>query len=333
VHEQQVLRQCWSLTEIDVTQMKAKNTENSFFPPIELPGIGSCADGGLKHNNPAPICRAETQFMWASRPVPGTLISLGTGKAVGRRHRRRRFWARGFAFRLYDSFMASMDAEQAWRELLGQLDGVNKRHYHRLDVTFPRQEPLLNAAAEVKWMTDLVDQTAQAQVLPALTSLLLASLFFELSSPPRWEDGRFHCIGTIRCRLRGSTLVDILSRLHPQASTYVLGAVRLNASPFDGATCDHCSRYCVPVRFCAEALDSPIALSLELNKNQLQPLGGFPLSLRWLLDRQALELAGCAINSDGLPARTECKSCDKRIHRKSALAQLNTSYRKRVRFI
>ncbi|GAA93204.1 hypothetical protein AKAW_11316 [Aspergillus luchuensis IFO 4308] len=108
------------------------------LPPIQIDGVGSCVDGGLKHNQPALICRAETPFMWASNPVPGTLISLGTGTA-GRQRRRR--WSRGFTFRcfrFYDSFLASMDAEQAWEDLLGQVDPANRRNYHRLNVTFPR---------------------------------------------------------------------------------------------------------------------------------------------------------------------------------------------------
>ncbi|KAB8067084.1 FabD/lysophospholipase-like protein [Aspergillus leporis] len=304
---------------------------NRLFPPIELPGVGACEDGGLQHNNPAAVCRAETQFMWIRRPVPETLISFGTGKSVGRR--RRRLWARGFASRLYHSFMASMDAEQAWNELLGQLDETSKRCYHRLDVTFPGEAPLMNSAAEVEWMANLVDQVASAQVPSALDSLLLSSLFFELSAAPRWEGNRFHCIGVIRCRLRGTILVDVLSRLHPRATTFILDSARLGISPFDGATCDCCLRYCVPIRFWTEGLDNCITISLELEPNKIHPLGGFPLSLRWLLTRQSLELFDGSANSSGLPARAECKSCDMRIHRKCMLTPQTRSYRKRVRFI
>ncbi|GLA67341.1 hypothetical protein AtubIFM54640_010321 [Aspergillus tubingensis] len=288
-----------------------------------------CADGGLKHNNPALICRAETPFMWESNPVPGTLISLGTGKA-GRPRRQR--WRRGFAFRLYDSFLASMDAEQAWEDLLGQVDPANRRNYHRLNVTFPDQEPLLNAAAQVEWMTELADKTAERQVPGALTSLLLASFFFELSSPPCYNDGIYQCCGAIRGRLRGKYLVQALRRLHPQASTFVLGTSRLGVSPFEDVVCCDCARYCVPVKFEVDGLDSNIMLALELHPHQLQPLGGFPLSLRHLVDRLRINMIGCP-GLPKLPARTECKSCELRIRRKARPDFENSSYRKRVRFI
>ncbi|KAH1802914.1 hypothetical protein KXX35_003157, partial [Aspergillus fumigatus] len=52
---------------------RATSAAPIFFPPIDLPGIGTCEDGGLKQNNPAPICRAEIQLMWPSRPLPATL--------------------------------------------------------------------------------------------------------------------------------------------------------------------------------------------------------------------------------------------------------------------
>jgi hypothetical protein len=276
--------------------------------------------------------------MWPSRPLPATLVSLGTGSGFHRQPesrsgQRRRSWTRGFAFRLYDSFMASMDAEQAWNELLGQLDEAHKRHYHRLNVVFPGQEPLLNAAGQVKWMTDLVDRTASIQVPPVLTSLALASLFLELPSAPRWEEGQLHCVGAIRCRLKGNVLVDLLRKFHPQASTYVIGAVKLDISPSEDAICSSCSRYCVPVRFAVEGHDSQIALALELNTNEQQLLGGFPVSLRWLLERQGFEWTNYATDWTDVPGRTECKACDLRINRKSALAQPSRRYRKRVRFI
>ncbi|THC89924.1 hypothetical protein EYZ11_010621 [Aspergillus tanneri] len=253
-----------------------------------------CEDGGLKENNPALICRSETRFMWPSRLEPGTLISLGTGSAnVGHPPglglaRRRRSKKRGFAFRVYDFFMASMDAKEAWKKFLGQLDEATKRNYHRLDVTFPSQEPRLNSAGEVRWMTSLVDKEARIQVPPALTSLLLASLFFELSSVPQWEDGFYHCIGTIRCRVRGNIFVDALTKLHPHASAFILGEETLGISPYSDAVCEMCRRYCVPVRFAVKELHSRITLSLRLDGEQAQPLGGFPLSLCWFLEQQEL---------------------------------------------
>lgn len=276
--------------------------------------------------------------MWPSQPLPATLVSLGMGSGFHRQpeshsSQRRCSWTRRFAFQLYDMFMASMDAEQAWNELLGQLDEAHKQHYHRLNVVFPGQEPLLNATGQVKWMKDLVNQTASIQVPPVLTSLVLASLFLELSSAPCWEEGQLHCVGAIRCHLKGNVLVDLLRKFHPQASTYVIGAVKLDISPSEDAIYGSCSRYCVPVRFAVEGHDSQIALALELSRDEQQLLGGFLISLRWLLERQGFKWNNYATNWIDLPGRTECKACDLRINRKSALAQPSRRYRKKVRFI
>lgn len=273
--------------------------------------------------------------MWHHGAKPAALISLGTGCSVApKSHARRRHVGRkrGFAFRLFDSFMASLDAEDAWRELLPQVPPSRRSNYHRLNVNFPGSVPLLNAAGSVKWMTDLVDQVAGITVTPALSSLLLASLFFELCATPLWQDGYYHCVGVIRCRLRGPAVVDALRRLHPQASTYVCGADTLNVSPFDKALCGECSRYCVPVRFAVKTPDSPIRLSLQVDGDNLRLLGGFPLPLRWFLERQGLTLVGQHIGPLP-PGRSNCKSCDMRIYRKTALARPHRSHQKSVRFI
>ncbi|KAI9039861.1 patatin-like phospholipase family protein [Aspergillus affinis] len=319
---------------------RGKLMASSFFPPIEIRGIGRCEDGGLKCNNPALICRSEIQSLWPSRPEPGALISLGTGSAAldrrpstTRRRDRRQRWASGFAFRLYDSFMASMDAEQAWRGLLGQVDEASRQKYHRLNVEFPDKEPLLNAAEKVQWMVTLADQEARVKTPSALTSLLLASLFLELSLAPRWEDGHYHCNGAIRCRLPGEILVKTLRKLHPDASTYIMGGDQLSISPYEDAICQSCERYCVPIRFTVKELDSPISLSLQLTRFHTQRLGGFPSTLRWFLDRQGLDTVGHTANLRNLPTRAPCKSCDVRVNRKSALIQLHRQHKKRVRFI
>ncbi|KAH8431681.1 patatin-like phospholipase family protein [Aspergillus melleus] len=312
-----------------------------FFPPIEIQGVGSCEDGGLKYNNPAPVCRSELQFMWSSRSEPGIMVSLGTGSAALDRlpatshHRdRRRRWPSGFAFRLYDSLMASMDAEQAWRGLLGQVEETARQNYRRLNVEFPGKEPSLNAVEKVQWMTNLADNKAKVEVPAVLTSLLLASLFFELSCAPRWVDGHYHCSGTIRCRLPGQTLVEALRGLHPEASasTYVMGMDRLGISPYDEAVCRRCTRYCVPIHFVVRELDSPIVLSLQLTRTHRENLGGFPLTLRWFLDQQGLDAVGHTSSLPRLPAHTGCKSCDARVQRKSAL-QPHSRHKRRVRFI
>ncbi|PYH40085.1 patatin-like phospholipase family protein [Aspergillus saccharolyticus JOP 1030-1] len=300
-----------------------------FFPPISIPGVGICEDGGLKHNNPALICRAETQLMWTTSPVPGTLVSLGTGKTAGQLRRSR---PRGFAFRLYDSFLASMDAEQAWDDLLGQLDQLDRRNYYRLNVTFPNREPLLNAVTQVEWMQRLADDSAKVHVPNVLSSLLIACLFFELSSPPQLVDGRYHCHGVIRCRLRGKQWIETFGRLHPEASAYLLGKSQLDASPFNDAICTSCARYCVPIRFILNSLDSTIVLSLDLGENQVRHFGGSPLSLRHIVQRLGLDLIGCSRLAK-FPARSECRACDLRIHRKAAPGSQRSSYKKRVRFI
>lgn len=264
-------------------------------------------------------------------------MSLGTGKSnanhltgqsFGRRYRSQK---RGFAFRLFDFWMASLDADEAWRSFVGELDEMSRQRCHRLDVVIPGPTPRLNSDGEVRRMTNLVDQVAMDQVRPALTSLLLTSLFVELSSHPHQEDGRYHCTAVIRCRVKGDVFVDIVRRLYPQASTYLLGTDTLGASPYEDAVCGNCSRYCIPVRFTVKDLDREICLSIKLDTKRVQLLGEFPRSLQWFIDQQGLNPIRRA---ECLPARTECKSCDLRIHRKkSSLAQASWRHRKRVRFI
>lgn len=67
---------------------------------------------------------------------------------------------RGFAYRLFDFWMASLDAHDAWRSFVGELEESSRQRCHRLDVVIPGQIPHLSSAGEVKWMTKLVDQVA-----------------------------------------------------------------------------------------------------------------------------------------------------------------------------
>jgi len=61
----------------------------------------------------------------------------------------------------------------------------------------------------------MVDQVAPDKVRPVLlTSLRLASLFFELLSHPRKEDGHYHYTSVVRYRVKGSIFIDVASRLH-----------------------------------------------------------------------------------------------------------------------
>ncbi|KAH8431002.1 uncharacterized protein LDX57_008663 [Aspergillus melleus] len=309
----------------------------SLFSPIQLEGIGNCEYGGSKFDNPSTLCRSETKFMWPARSEPVCFVSLGTGcpsKDVPRGGHARLNWTRVFASRLKDSFVESTDAEQAWEGLLDQTHPARKKDYHRLNVTFPGQESSSNVSAQVRRMVSLVDETAADQVPPALTSVLLASLFLELSSAPRWENGWYYCIGTIRCRIQGLIFVSTLKRLHPRASSYIQDGEVLNISPYDDAICLHCARYRVPVRLAVKSPETQISLSIQLDSLNARPIAGFPTSLRWLLERQGLDPFGCCTTSpQGLLARSECKSCDLKVYRKGSSIQKPTTYRKKVRFI
>jgi hypothetical protein len=302
----------------------------------------------VKANCPAPICRPETQYMWPWMPEPGILVSLATGSLeqaprweTARRSRKKRF-----PFRLYDALMSSMDADEAWRALMAQLDETTKQSYHRLTVHFKGQPPSLDSVSSIDQMVKLVkEQGTRNKVQRVLSELLVCSLFFEVRSFPRWDGRRYHCVGSIRCRLAGSVFVSILARLHHCKMTYFCGSSNLNLSPSEEVICEECSRYCVAVRFIVNSLDQPISLSLRLGDNERPRLGGFPHPLQWFLDQQGLGNVG-ENGWQGIPPRVPCKACDRRIDRKWDLIPRNQDlipqkrdlipiwrYRKRVRFI
>ncbi|KAL4862021.1 hypothetical protein BDV12DRAFT_179441 [Aspergillus spectabilis] len=313
---------------------RATTAVPGLFPPIDLPGIGYCEDGGLKHNSPALLCRSETQLMWPSKLEPTALVSLGTGSGPTGRGKgpiHFRVSKRGFVSRLYDSLMAA-DGNESWGRFISSLDKEKSQNYHHLDVTFSGKLPRLNSTDEVKQMVSLVDRLARVQVLPALTSLILSSFFLELSTPPRLDFQHLYCVGAIRCRLGGKAVVNILKRLYPLASSYYFNNKTLSVSPYEKAICEDCGRYCVPLRFHVTTIDSPITLTIQLESGLIRQIGCFTRPLRWFVEQQGFSVSG-NIRFDPFPARVECESCDRKIYRKKTLVGPYDNHRKRVQFI
>ncbi|KKZ66707.1 hypothetical protein EMCG_07612 [[Emmonsia] crescens] len=312
---------------------RATSAAPGFFSMIDLPGIGSCEDGGLRYPNPACLCRSETPQAWQWKPELDVLLSLGTGFGAPSRKMSagsQRFKDK-FPFRLYRFFM-SMDGEKAWQALISQLDEETRRHFLRINVLLPGGVPALDGLSEVETMIgSACEQGIGVQGRRALGLLMAASLFFELSYRPRLENGSYHCIGSIRCRISAKTVIRVFSGLYQSAAAkFVLGAVGLGVSLLDEDTCPSCGLYCLPVRFSVKTLDEPLKLAVEVGETRLRL--GRHRSARWFCRQQGLDLNFGASNH-GMPSRVYCRVCQMKIGRKRALSfPPGTAERRKVRF-
>lgn len=312
---------CTGVSDIQVLCNTMESNDCSFFPPVDLPPLGECWDGGLAHNNPAALCRQEIRYLWPWEPPLGVLVSFGTGRpartavpSATRRRRLRRTLPRRRAWnRLYRTLMNAMDGEASWAQLLQQVDEATRERLLRVNAVLPGPEPAIDAAHTMGDLDQMAwEQGIGVQGYRALWYLLSVSLFLELESVPLGNLGEHHCMGIIRCRLSGDCFLSTLDRLGMSVVDYLLDGVPLGVRVANDGVCRGCGRYVVPVRFSVRSVDQPITLSLLVRPHQALPVGGSGCSAQWFIDQQGFEAVFGTPNHGAL-SRSRCRECERRM--------------------
>lgn len=88
-----------------------------YFKAVALKNIGTFQDGGLHHNNPLSLALWEVKHLWPQCAVPDLALSIGTGVnesvfSIGPQSPVRK----RSIFRIFESFMESMDGEKSWKD-------------------------------------------------------------------------------------------------------------------------------------------------------------------------------------------------------------------------
>jgi hypothetical protein len=149
------------------------------------------------------MARWESRFIWPNRIEPDFALSLGTGTSSAPAECKS-WWKLRFTFRLYNSFMRTLDSEDAYQQFLNSLPPTSRHRYHRLNIHFPGPEPSLDDPTRIPELKARVSETIKNNTdgITALLDSMIASIFyFLLDDLPTFSKEGYTCSGYIFCRL------------------------------------------------------------------------------------------------------------------------------------
>ncbi|KAL4745858.1 patatin-like phospholipase family protein [Aspergillus foveolatus] len=285
-----------------------------FFPPVDIPGIGSFQDGGLQDNLAADIAHRLCRQIWPARKNPARLLSLGTGVAPRATDLSPHFHhvlRDGFIRRGFDAWMSSMDTEFNWSKMWGQLDDGLKPDYLRFNVPLPDGSGAIDGVELMEEYRNLVlsHPGAARMAREAATALLAAQFYFVLDSLPEDAVSPFWCRGIIRCRGHANSIVDQLQHLHPDGLFLTTDTERIGSLADGKQICSICGRYRHQVSFIAAHSGVEVNIYLKDQAKKRWRISGFPDSLASFGAKQHLH-SPFGRSDYGSPNAAFCAHCD-----------------------
>ncbi|KAL4888218.1 patatin-like phospholipase [Aspergillus ambiguus] len=275
----------------------------AFFTPVDIQGIGSFQDGGLRNNLAADIALRLSRRIWPSRKNPARLLSMGTGITVRARDRSPHFrhvFQDGFLRRGFDAWMSTMDTEVKWQEMVNQLDETVKQDYIRFNIQLH----------ETEYRNLVILSPGSARLAREAATALLASRFFlVLDRLPAGTVTPYWCRGTIHCKGRAKELLSVLLELHPQGLVWATDSEPLSRMVDPHELCVDCGRYYQKVSFLIVNPDRAMNIYLRTRDKRRWRISGFPDSIMSLSAKQQLGTPFGRYDH-GSPAVAPCHSCD-----------------------
>ena len=266
------------------------------------------------HNNPIKLALWESLRIDPSLSKPDLVVSVGTGTSTKTKSPRaasfRHVLFDGFIPRLWRAYMSSFDGESNFRDVVNSLDRDNREDYKRLNVVLPRNEPAMDNTSRMDELRQLVHLNPQMiqECEETIYALLVASFYFELSCiPSPLPENRIRCLGTIRCRLPGEVMVELLERIHPSRISFVTHSRALGYYFGKRDLCPSCRRYRKSVEFTVRDLGQPTNIYATSARRPRRKISAFPQTMQWFIDQQHLDAPfGTAYHRS---LNHSCKSC------------------------
>lgn len=221
-----------------------------------------------------------------------------------------------FIPRVLRSFASSLDGEVAWMALLNSLDDEERPNYHRLNVKVPGILPGPDDVASMDLLAVAVrsDPKGPRQRREVIIALLVSSFYLELDGLPEDCDGMVRYSGSIRCRLRPSAVISLISalhRMHPDGLEFVNTDGSTAHALTENDVCRSCGAYRKPVKARARSLKDPIVYTLRSRSfHTLGQISSMPNSLAWFIEMQELDRPFGSANH-GNQFRAQCRYCSR----------------------
>jgi hypothetical protein len=157
-------------------------------------------------------------------------------------------------------------------------------------------------------------------------ALLVSTLFFELNCILIFINEKYHCQGTIRCRLKEIVICEALTRLHSTSLTFMTNSEILSYFEPDQDLCRSCQQFRKHVKFAIRHSTEPTTLYLQSTLREKRKISGFPQNMHWFIAQQRLD---SSFEWSSFDYRSHCDECKKR---KSTPTE-GSSRRKRVKLV
>jgi hypothetical protein len=267
------------------------------------------------HNNPIKLALWESFRIEPSLAKPDFLTSVGTGTrkvSISPRFTSfRHVLFDGCIPRLWRAYMSSFDGESNFRDVMNNLEESSRDDYIRLNVLLPADEPGIDNTSRMAELRKSVDENPELseRCHRTIYALLVTAFYFELRSiPKKVSGGRLQCLGTIRCRLPGDTIIELLHKIHPSPLAFITNVKTLGHLEGRRDLCSLCRRFRKHVEFTVRDLDQIQAILVQSPEKPRRKISAFPQSMQWFIDRQSLDAPfGTAYHED--LAHKSCSLC------------------------
>lgn len=266
------------------------------------------------HNNPIKLALWESLRIDSSLSKPDLVVFVGTGISTKTESPRAAFFRHvlfdGFIPRLWRAYMSSFDSESNFRNVVNSLDREDREDYKRLNVVLSRNESAMNNTGRMDELRQLVHLNSRMiqECEETIYALLIASFYFELSCiPSLLSEHRIRCLGTIRCRISGEVMMELLERIHPSRLSFGTHNRALGYYFGKRDLCSSCRRYRKSVEFTVRDLGQPINIYATSARRPRRKISAFPQTMQWFIDQQHLDAPfGTAYHRS---LNRSCKSC------------------------
>lgn len=295
------------------SQGSANDWMASFFTPVDLQGIGSFQDGGLKYNFAGEIASQVSQQVWPLSMGSIRILSLGTGKTQSsdRTPHFRHIFQDGFLRRGFDAWMSTMETDSDWKKWRSRLTDEVKEDCHRLDVSLGEAPQTIDAVETMDEYSNLVLlQPGSARMARETATTLLVSRFFFLAGPlPEHTAAPFWCSGSVRCRGSARKIISALEHLYPEGLSYVSDSGLIDNFGGLDNLCPSCGCYNRPISFLTRHLDHTVNVYVQNRSKKRWRISGFPETVATFALRQGLHTPFGRGDHD-CPSRHPCHECD-----------------------
>ena len=235
-----------------------------------------------RHNNPVKLAQWEATRLGPDSHAIDILVSVGTGMpSTETEVDDARMPPKSAISRLVQGLRSSFDCEKQSQEYHNSLERDRRENHFRLNPLIHDGAIDLDAVDRLKEMKHIAHQPQiSEQVGRSLFALLATSFYLELDSvPTRLKSGLLQCRATIKFRLPGPQLMELLVRSEQTELEFVTQSQRLGFLHPQNDVCQHCHRFRKDVVLIVPHMQERVTVELQSPAQGRRHISAFPQTI------------------------------------------------------